>query len=489
MELLINLIFQDHSWEVGVYVVASLIGTALGILHVPSVLLRRSDRPMSQLAWILCLLTLPYIGVFFWWIIGRSHLKRRTRKRKVAISTITQKLSTMRASMKLELDDPREEDLLSVASDDIFHASSGNSVELLVRGGQAYDAFEKAVRDATDHIHFEFYIWQADETGRRFRDLLAEKAREGVEVRVLYDAVGGSAVKGSFMRPLVDAGAQVHSFLPLVLFERSLRINFRNHRKIIVIDNQVAFTGGVNIGDEYIDWFDVAFRFEGPVVNQFQEVFAEDWYFASGENLADLRYFRESVADSSDDSPETRTDATIRLLPSGPDQTRSVSKTSFFLALTMASQRIWLTTPYFVPDPSISMALQAAALRGLDVRLLLPGVSDVPVARIAGRGYFEELLEAGVRIFEYSPEVLHAKTLVIDDEWAIVGSANLDTRSFHLNFEANAAIRSTALAQDLSELIADCFEKSEEIDLERFAKRGTWARLRESAARLFSPLL
>lgn len=492
MELLFDLLFERHSWQLGAYVVLSMLGTLVGIFHIPSVLLRRSERPMAQLAWILCLVTIPYLGVLLWWMMGRTYLKRRKRKRLRAVADMSRDLTSMRESMSRDASTPSDEQtdtLLSIDSDEIFSSTAANSVGLLFRGSKAYDSIEEAVRRATDHVHFEFYIWQDDETGRRFRDLLVEKAEEGLEVRVLYDAVGASQIRGDFMKPLIDAGAQIEAFLPVVIFERRLRINFRNHRKIIVVDSEYGFTGGMNIGDEYLDWFDVAFRFEGPVVNQLQEVFAEDWYYATGENLAERRYFNENEADPYDDESGLRTDAVVRILPSGPDQKRNLVKTSVFVALALSRERAWVTTPYFIPDSAISMALQSAALRGVDVRLMLPGLSDIAVARIASRGYYEELLEAGVKIYEYQPEVLHAKMMIVDDEWSIVGSANLDIRSFQLNFEANAVIKSKGIVRDIEELMRQCLEHSEAIHLESFQQRSTWEKLKESAARLFSPLL
>lgn len=326
------------------------------------------------------------------------------------------------------------------ADQGVFPATRDNAVEVLLSGDEAYDAFERAVRDARHHIHFEFYIWRADETGRRFRDLLMEKARAGVEVRVLYDGIGGSEVHGEFMRPLVEAGGRAAPFLPVNIFERRLRVNFRNHRKIIVVDGQVGFTGGVNIGDEYREWEDTAVRLEGPVVYQLQEVFAEDWYFATGENLATNLYFPPAFGPSACEAPPGS--ATARVIASGPDLKRQIMHQVFFMAISLARTRIWLVTPYFIPEQSIIAALTTAALRGVDVQLIVPGdgASDVSIARWAGQAFYEELLESGVKIHEYKGKVLHAKVLLVDDVWSFVGSANLDIRSFRLNFEINCLV-------------------------------------------------
>jgi cardiolipin synthase len=519
----------DLSWELTWWTLVWWGGTLVAMFHIPSVLMRRATRPMAVLAWVLCLLTLPFIGVILWWMIGRTHLQRRRRRWTRSREAMTQSLSDVRQTIEESVDDKSapepaeliENDALYLCEDEgVFPPTKGNRVEIFSSGLDAFDAFEQAVRSATDHIHFQFYIWQRDAIGRRFRDVLTEKAKEGVEVRVLYDAVGGAPVKRGFMDPLIEAGAKVASFLPVVLFERQLRVNFRNHRKIIVIDGKAGFVGGMNIGEEYTDWLDLAFRLEGPVVLQLQEVFAEDWYFATGEDLASPQYFlaqdslgkersdefasetkMAEMAEMANDGGEVPAEAnarslraadsvTARIIASGPDNPNSVIENIFFMAITSASERILITTPYFVPSQAILMAIKTAAIRGVDVRLLTPGKCDIPIAQAAGRSYYAELLEAGVRIFEYSDEqVLHAKAVVVDDRWSIIGSANMDIRSFLLNFEVNAVLHDHELNAGLSVLFDEHVAKSEEMSLQAYQNRPLKNRLIESTARLFSPLL
>lgn len=486
------------------YALLQLIGQVIGILNIPSVLLRRSHRPVAQLTWILCLLTLPILGVILWWFMGRTHLDRKRRRRAHALRTINRSLTEMSRELVYpsssagpdEESDPSglaapHRQAMLASDNEIFPTTSGNCVSLLFGGREAYPAFEEAIRAAKHHVHVQFYIWRADRVGQRMRDLLIEKAREGVEVRVLYDAFGASALWwGGFMRPLAEAGGRVAPFLPFRL-ERSLRVNFRNHRKIIIIDGEVGFTGGLNVGDEYNDWYDIALRVEGPVVNQLQEVFAEDWYFAAKENIGAPSYFAAAAnqVEPSGLGEEVCTNVLARVIASGPDSMRAVTHTMFFTAITNARERVWITTPYFVPDQAIMVALQTAALRGIDVRLMLPGLSDVPIAREAGRGYYEELLENGVKIYEYQPNILHAKTLIFDRKWAIIGSANMDNRSFHMQFEVNLAFES----KRLNELLAADFEArlgvSLPIEPARWATRGDLQRIGEAAARLLSPVL
>ncbi|AWV89485.1 phospholipase D-like domain-containing protein [Bradymonas sediminis] len=547
--------FLELTWGLNWWSLLWSGATIFAILHIPSVLLSRGSRPMTVLAWILCLLSLPFLGVILWWMIGLNHVERRRRRRKVSHAQMVESLADIKSQLTARqveeggvvLDGNgtlfNSADLFCLRQNEgIFEATTGNRLKVLPSGKHAFDAFEAAVREATEHIHFEFYIWQRDAVGRRFRDLLTQKAREGVGVRVLYDAVGGSPVSRGFMQPLIDAGGHVAPFMPLRVFERQLRINFRNHRKIIVVDRRVSFIGGVNIGEEYLDWVDMAFRFDGPISLQLQETFVEDWYFATGEDLGSRRYFLpeeglsvgnlarrqaqqsdpslalaaslESARDGSfgtelsvkkDTGPRPEAERIPkklsdleppdvgglvgRLVASGPDWPDSPIKSIFFIGLTHAVERLYIATPYFVPDESILVALKTAALRGVDVRILTAGMSDVWLAQAAGRSFYEELLRAGVRIFEYAEQMIHAKAVVVDYEWVVVGSANMDMRSFDLNFEVNATLRSPELNQYMSDFIAYYISKSEEMALHDFTDRPLKSRIVESTARLFSPLL
>lgn len=460
-----------------------LTGQFAGLLHIPSVLLRRTDRPSAQLAWILCLLTLPWLGVTLWWLLGRRHLHRQRRRRDEAHQHVVQSIEGLTLEPPKTLLSPEQRTaLLPSSKSEMFPTTAGNSVKLLVGGDEAYPEFERAINEAKHSVHLMFYIWNRDEVGTRLRDLLAKKAAEGVEVRLLYDAFGASQVSFfGFMDPIRNAGGKVAPFMPFQ-FERQMRVNFRNHRKVIVCDGLVGFTGGLNVGDEYCEWYDVAMRVQGPVVNQLQEVFAEDWYFATKENIVAPEYFRGTSSDGCGS-------VAARVLASGPDSWLSVTHIMFFVAITSARERIWITTPYFTPDKAIMMALTVAALRGVDVRLMLPGKSDVQIAQAAGRGYFSELLHSGVKIYEYEPEVLHAKTFVIDDTHCVIGSSNMDTRSFHLQFEVNVAIHDLAFVTQMANLFEEKLTKSTPIDVVRWERRSWFERLTQAAARLFAPVL
>lgn len=476
----------------GAYGLVEVVAFVLAVSTVPSVLLQRRGRPLAAAVWLLVLLRLPIIGVVAWWAVGRRHLIRKRRRRVAAHGVYEDRLSGVHASADgtgaMASNDARERLLYEATG--VFPTRPGSRAALLVDGAEAYPALEAAIRAAKDHIHAQFYIWEPDAAGARIRDLLIEKAGEGVKVRVLYDAVGGGQVHGRFMSPLRAANAEVASFLPVRLFSRALTVNFRNHRKIVVIDGRVGFTGGQNVADEYAQhWHDLMIRVRGPVVNQLQEVFADDWFFATGRELVEPRYFDGDAA-LTGEAAEDGSEAICRIIASGPDQTgRNATHDAFFLSITSATRRIWVITPYFVPDAAIAMALRTAAWRGVDVRLVLPRRSDVRLAQYAGRANFESLLEAGVHIYEYVPRVLHAKVLIVDDEWSAVGSANMDTRSFRLNFEASCFMCSREMNASLAELFEQDVAQSEAVILESFRQRPRRQQLAEAAANLLSPFL
>lgn len=471
------------------------------LASVPSVLVEREGTPYSALAWILALFAMPPVGLFFWWAFGRKHLARKRRRRRKASAHVWRSLAQVRDDihdapyaslaglMPLRL--PKEE------ASWVFPPTASNRVELLNDAAEFYPAVEKAIRDARDHVHLLFYIWNDDATGRRFRDLLVEKAKAGVHVRVLCDAFGSPRVRGPLMDPLRQAGGKVSVFLPPKFLTRSPAINFRNHRKIVVADGRFGFVGGLNIGDEYTEnWHDVAIAIRGPAVDQLQEVFVDDWFFACGEDITSKRYFgkwREDDA-AAGESAEVNTgsdgaDATCAVVASGPHTANNSLHDALFISLTRARRRVYITTPYFIPDQAIMTALRTAVYRGVDVRVLLPGKSDAPWVRLAARSYYSHLLRAGVRLYEYQPTILHAKSVLFDDDVSVVGSANMDLRSFKLNFEATCFIQSRRLAARLAAVFQQDLRASREVTLKEMANRTRWAKVTEAAAHLFSPMM
>jgi cardiolipin synthase len=337
-----------------------------------------------------------------------------------------------------------------------------------------------------------FYIWHPDETGRTLRDLLVRKASEGLTVRILVDAVGSPGIRGSFAAPLKKAGATIVSFLPVRFRPWAPTFNFRNHRKLLVVDRTVAFTGGTNIGNEYEKrWHDLAVRIRGPAVAQLNSIFEEDWFFAAGENLSEEDPVRENALDvtSEPGSMTQGVPAACAIIASGPDRQQNRIHDAFFLAISQARQRVLLTTPYFIPSHAILAALRGAAQRGVDVRILLPRHSDVRLVGLASRSYYPGLLTEGAQIFEYSGAMVHTKALVIDDWLSVLGSANVDSRSFRLNFELACFISSADLNARLAEIFAGALPQSLEVNLAVMEHRPHYLALAESLAHLLSPLL
>ena len=464
----------------------------LTLVTVPSVLLSRRGQPLAALSWTLALVAVPLLGVLAWWLIGRSYLERKRLRRKRARWQVRKGFAYLRperAALPPEVGDVFNaiRRLPEGEAGGLFAPVAGNRVTLLTDGSETYAALERAIAAAQHHLHLLFYTFKPDATGRRFRDLLAERARSGVRVRLLLDAMGSFRTRSSFLRPIEEAGGEVAFFAPIRFLRRSLSFNFRNHRKILVADGHTAYTGGLNIANTYLrDWRDAGLLLEGPVASQLQEVFVDDWYFATGRNLADRDHLR--WCEASGLRPGER-GAVCAVVAGGPDSRHNLTHDTFFLALTRARERIWITTPYFIPDPAIQAALRTAVYSGVDVRLLVPRRCDLPWTRLAGRSYFPDILSSGARIWEYLPTVLHGKTWVFDHDFCAAGSANLDTRSFKLNFEVTCFIRDAAANARLAQLFEADLAQSAEVTLASLAQTSASQRLLESALNLLSPQL
>ena len=345
-----------------------------------------------------------------------------------------------------------------------------------------------AIRQAKHHIHMQFFIVRGDESGERFMNALAERAQAGVEVRFLYDAVGSWRLKPRVLKQLKRNGGKIHPFLTLLNpLRRRVQINLRNHRKILVADGRVGFTGGFNIGDEYLgrarffgNWRDTFVRVEGPAVADLQRVFAEDWDFSADEDLsADI--YDPAIAPTGND--------TVQVAWSGPDQDIKMIREVYFAAIMRARERVWLATPYFVPDAALFDALCLAARLGRDVRVLCPFRPDKWLPHLAARFNWAELMHAGGKVYQYTNGFMHTKLLLIDDIWSSVGSANFDNRSLLLNFEATCLIESTEVQADLERAFLRDLEQSIRLDPTTFAGRPFVAKMAENACRLLSPVL
>jgi cardiolipin synthase len=479
------------AWWTWTYTVISVAAFVLALLSVPSVLIKRQGRPQSAMSWVLILFLLPLVGILCWWCFGRLHLERKRRKRRVATRQRAERLSNVAGALPGAAETDWEvlpvRRLPDPESEWYFPPTRENFIRRLVNADEAYPAMEEAIRTAQRYVHVMFYIWQNDQTGRHFRDLLIEAARRGAEVRLLLDAIGTYTLRRGFMRPLIDAGARVETFSPITFFRRSLALNFRNHRKLVLSDSGVAVIGGLNIGDEYKHrWQDVALEIRGPAVDHLQEIFADDWYFTTSEDFLDRNYLGKWHG--RDRTPEVHS-ALCGVVASGPHTRINLMHEAFFIAINRAQERIRITTPYFVPDQTILAALRSAAFRGVDVQIIVPHKSDSWLATYAGRSYYPDLLRAGVRMYEYDGAFLHTKLALMDRSLSIVSSANMDIRSFRLNFELGCFIDSAPLVGDLDRLFNRYLDSSREVFLQDVENKRYLVRLAESAAHLASPLL
>lgn len=454
------------------------------VLSITIVLERRSAA--ATIAWLLALFFLPFIGLVVYRLIGPMRLERKRIRRVARRRTVSEALATM-GELRENAPDHAQLAFVGIGLGEAPPLRA-HALDLYLDGRSNYDAILAAIRDARHHVHLEYYIWEPDRIGTRLRDLLVAKAREGVAVRMLVDGMGAHKLKRRFLEPLVAAGVEVAWFNRLRL--RGLRVrrpDFRTHRKIVVVDGTVGFTGGMNIADAHSEefgpdyWRDTHVRIAGPAVWGLQRLFLDDWSFATEvPPRIERAFFPPS-------SPEASLDRIVQIVGSGPDTLDFAIHKAVFTALGQASRRIWITTPYFVPDDAILTALITASLRKVDVRVIVPEKSDSKLVDLAARSYFPELLAAGVRLYEYGPRFIHAKTLVIDDDVAMVGTANLDNRSFRLNFELMAVAYDRALA----DVLAAAFEAdlSHAKPLARNGKLPFSRRLGEAGARLLSPLL
>lgn len=460
---------------------------------IPHLLLLKK-RPTATLAWLWAIIFIPFVGALFYFAIGTDRLKRQRLKRRNLFSSRTSRQAipantTDEASAALVQRLPRaDRQFLTLLSRiNQLPVSSAREVRILRDSEEFYPALEKRIREARHHVHLEFYIWQADAAGARFLASLTAAARRGVRVRLLLDGVGSHGFSESLLKDYREAGGHFSWFQTLDPMRNRFLLNLRNHRKLQIIDGDSAFVGGMNIGreNEGLDaelghWRDVQVEVKGSITCALQEVFADDWFFATGEKIAEDTYFLPVPG---------RAVHPVHVVLGGPDRRNEPISKSIVSLLNEASDRVWIATGYFVPDDIILAALELAAQRGVDVRLLVSEKNDHPLLVVVGRSYYSQLLVAGVRIFEYSAGINHAKAVVADDHWAMVGSANLDYRSMRLNFELNLLFHSHEQNAELAEILAHDFSLCEEIELAKFGRRPFRQRFAEAALRPLAPLL
>jgi cardiolipin synthase len=462
------------------------LGVAVGFaLHI---LLRRKE-PASMMAWILAVVLLPLIGPLTYVVFGEARIRRKAHRRRRKIDAhLSNRFDDAREAGPVEQTSPENALIAQTATATCgLPPSGGNRVAVLADAERIYGALADAIQGATQFVHLQYFIWRDDKIGTRLRDLLIERARAGVEVRLLLDSFGSRKLARTFLPPLEDAGGRVAWFLTTMPIKRRWSLHLRNHRKLVIVDGTRAFVGSQNVGDEYLGrgpdvaaWYDCQLEISGPVLEHLQVTFAEDWAFASDERLTDERYYTASG--------ETGKDR-VQILATGPDtETRQVESV-LFDAFVNASESITIVTPYFVPSDVIVESLRCACRKGVRVRIVHPRETDRAITLWAARSFYDKLLAAGVEMFELPRGMLHSKIVIVDDRWACVGSTNMDIRSFRLNFELSTLLFDSAAIAPLHQLCDDYFDRAEAIDPGQWSQRKTSVKLREGAARLAAPLL
>ncbi len=455
------------------------------LLYIPWLcvwIVLQKREPVATLSWVLSLALLPYVGFLIYFLLGPQRINRQRLRRGRVRSGMSQYSAICPA------DDACVELSRIGQATTGLPPSSARRIDWLDGGRDTYATLLEAIAGARHHVHLEYYICQPDQSGGRLLEALVERARAGVKVRLLLDAVGSGSLRARHLKALRDAGGEFCWFHPTRFrpFSRPW-LNLRNHRKIVVVDGTVGFIGGVNISDDHDEsvredaFRDLHMRVEGQVVRSLQLTFVEDWMYAGdcgSDQFGEAEYWPEAEPGS----------IRAQMLVSGPDSSWEAIHRLQVAAIHEARRRVWLVTPYFVPGEAARMALTSAALGGLDVRLLVPHRSDSIMVTLAARSYFDELLKAGVKVYEYGPRMLHTKALIIDEEVCVVGSANFDHRSFRLNFEASVLLRDREVCESLATLVEGVMDEATRTRLDR--PTGLWRhRLPEAFARLLSPVL
>ncbi|MFA5703346.1 MAG: cardiolipin synthase [Advenella sp.] len=465
------------------------------IVAIGGWILLQKRSPISTLTWILTLSFIPVLGFFIYYLFGPKKIIRHRLSRRRSRQIVDRNYAIWDPYIQSE-DFPEEYKSMARLIFNITNIPLCHSMDyrLLSGGEKTYDAIFEAIRRAKNYILLEYYIFETDGTGIAMRDLLTEKLKEGVKVYLLVDALGSSRLTRNFMHDFVRAGGELGFFHNITWRRLFSLINFRNHRKIVICDGLTGFTGGVNVSDEQDlrrnanAYHDVHIQVDGPVIAWLESIFIEDWHYSTGD-LSLVRALRKAERKDIDVErvvTEPGQAYRMQVIPSGPDSDFAPILRVMLSAMYRARSRIYLTTPYFVPDDASLFALTSAALRGVDVRLLVPRKSDNLVVTLATQSWYDDLIRAGIRIYEYTPRMLHTKTLVIDDDLSFIGSANFDYRSFYLNFEVSVLCYEPKANELLAREFHDSLNSSEEV----VPKKQSFAyRLLTSTARLFSPLL
>ncbi len=479
---------KDNYWNILI-----VLNYVIAISAVITVILKNIN-PSKTLSYIIVLFFFPFLGLLVYYLFGQEYRKNKIFSRKhvlnqSTIQSINEELELDKAEIK-KVDDYLHEKVKLV---ELLYSNKNspltlcNEIDIIRNGKTKFEYLLRDLKTAEHHIHLEYYIIKDDDVGTPVLDVLCEKAKKGIEVRLAYDDVGSKLSKKMKHR-LVESGVQHYPFMPVLFSKFTGKMNYRNHRKIALIDGKIAFVGGINISNEYVNnddstffWRDTHLRIVGEAVKSLQINFFSTWDFVSNEKLKiNNTYFPKVTC---------KNDVAIQIAASGPDTDWPYIMEAMLTAINTAKEYIYITTPYFVPNKEIITALQIASKSGIDVRLLIPKKSDSWVVKHASNSYLEFLIDANIKIYRYTKGFIHAKTIVIDDIFSTVGTSNMDYRSFNINFEVNAFIYDIENSKILKEHFFDDLKDSEEIIPDKWKNRSKMEKLKESYCRLWTPLI
>ncbi len=448
-------------------------------------LLINGVRPSKTLAWLLAIFTIPVGGILLYLMVGRNRRKNKLLKQIRHLDS--------KNSMTIDRETPGnlkrfEKIIRLIEKNSHFAPTSHNNICYLKDGKTTFESIFNALENASDYIHLQYYIFEEGELANRLLQLFKKKVIEGVKIRLIYDGVGSFSLSRTYLKKLKSVGVEVYSFLPFKFGRFLASLNYRNHRKIIVIDGNVGFTGGINISDKYLKgdpnlgkWHDMHLKIEGPAVRDLNQVFAHDWLLVSNEKIDSL--IEPQQLEISNEK------SIVQIVANGPDDDFPAIEQLYFSIINEAENYVYITNPYVIPGYAIMTALETAALSGIDVRLLVSENNDSKLVNWSVRSYFESLLKSGVKIHLFPEGFLHSKIMISDDVIASVGTANIDVRSFEQNYEVNAVVYDSEFTKDLKMDFLRDSAKSPLLTYEMHQERPWSDRLKEGFAKVFSPVL
>lgn len=467
-----------------------LLGLILFLFHAVGmasavVALVSSRTSQGAVAWIISLVTFPYLALPAYWVFGRPRFYGYVSARGERDTVLRRVLLRYRPLIEPYLADARQGNVRAVEKLAMMPLTSGNRAELLIDGQATFDSLFAGIDSARHYVLVQFFIIRRDRLGLMFKERLEHKAQQGVRVYLLYDEIGSHALDDGYLEDLRRAGVEVSAFNSSRGLRHRFQLNFRNHRKVVVVDGAQGWTGGLNVGVEYLGenprhgpWRDTHLRLTGPSVLGLQEAFWEDWHWATGR-VIDLTWTPRVTCEECQN---------VVVVPSGPADAQETASLFMQHNITSAQHRLWVTSPYFVPDQGVQDALRLAAMRGVDVRVMMPERPDHLLVFLSAFSFLPDMIRAGVRIYRYQPGFLHQKVMLVDDHSAAVGTVNLDNRSFRLNFEIMAFIPDAGFAGEVRQMLERDFAHCREVTLEELQQRPLWRKLVSRAAYLMAPI-